>query len=171
MRDAAILGVLATCGVRRAELVTIDRVDMDTDSGKIVIRGGKGGKDRTVYASNGALEALGDWLAVRGDDAGALFNPVNKGGRILHGRRMTAQAIYNLLAKRGKQAGLPEFSPHDLRRTFVGDLLDRGVDIATVAKLAGHSDVKTTARYDRRPEATKREAAGKLHFPYRRRRT
>jgi hypothetical protein len=40
------------------------------------------------------------------------------------------------------------------------------VDIATVAKMAGHADVKTTARYDRRPEATKRDAAGKLHFPY-----
>ena len=74
-----------------------------------------------------------------------------------------------MLGKRGAEAGVKDFSAHDFRRTFVGDLLDRGVDISVVSKLAGHSDPKTTARYDRRPEATKRDAAAKLHFPYTRR--
>lgn len=75
-----------------------------------------------------------------------------------------------MLEKRGAQAGLKTFTPHDFRRTFVGDLLAQGVDIATVAKLAGHGDVKTTARYDRHPETVKRDAAAKLHFPYQSRR-
>jgi len=169
VRDAAIIGVLATCGVRRAELVGIDLADFDTGSGRMVIRGGKGNKDRTVYAANGAQAALIDWLSFRGTDAGALFVPINKGGKVQQGGSMTAQAVHKLLLKRGAEAGVKPFSAHDFRRTFVGDLLDRGVDIATVAKMAGHSDVKTTARYDRRPEETKRDAAGKLHFPYFRR--
>jgi integrase len=82
---------------------------------------------------------------------------------------MTSQAIYNMLQKRAGQAKVKDFSPHDFRRTFVGDLLDRGVDIVTVQKMAGHANVNTTGRYDRRPEEVKRAAAAKLHFPYQRR--
>jgi site-specific recombinase XerD len=82
---------------------------------------------------------------------------------------MTNQAIYNLLAKRAELAGVKEFSPHDMRRTFVSDLLDAGADITTVAKMAGHSSVTTTARYDRRGEQAKQKAAGLLHIAYRRR--
>jgi integrase len=82
---------------------------------------------------------------------------------------MTTQAIYNLLAKRAVRARVKDFSPHDLRRTFVSDLLDAGADIATVAKMAGHANIQTTARYDRRPEEAKQKAAELLRVPYRKR--
>ncbi len=74
-----------------------------------------------------------------------------------------------MLTRRAADAGVKRFSPHDLRRTFVGDLLDAGADISVVAKMAGHSSVNTTARYDRRPEQAKQQAAEMLHVPYRRR--
>ena len=58
------------------------------------------------------------------------------------------------------------FSPHDMRRTFVSTLLGVGVDLNTVSKMCGHASVITTAKYDRRPEETKRKAAELLHVKY-----
>jgi site-specific recombinase XerD len=80
---------------------------------------------------------------------------------------MTPDAVLKALARRAAAAGIvARFSPHDLRRTFAGDMLDAGADIATVCALMGHSSVDVTARYDRRGEQVKARAAELLHFPY-----
>lgn len=167
-RDAAMVALLYTCGLRRAELVSLDREDYDADSGELRILHAKGRKQRLAYVANGARAALADWLAIRGNQDGALFYQIRRGGHVKP-IRLTGQAVYTILQSRAQQAGVSEFSPHDFRRTFVGDLLDAGADIATVQSMAGHAQVTTTARYDRRGERAKRKAAGLLHIPYRER--
>jgi len=164
VRDAAIIALLFACGLRREEVTALDVADYEPETGKLVVRG-KRHKERTSYILNGAGRFLADWLTIRGVESGAMFLPINKGGNITN-RRMTNQAIYNMLKKRANESGVKEFSPHDLRRTFVSVLLDAGADIATVSKMAGHANIQTTARYDRRPEEAKRKAAGLLHVPY-----
>jgi site-specific recombinase XerD len=166
-RDAAIIGLMYSTGLRRAEVVALDLADYRVESRELVVRG-KGRKERLAHLIEGATAALSDWLQSRGTSPGPLFWPVNKAGKVVT-RRMTTQAVYNVLHKRSAQASVAQSSPHDLRRTFVSNLLDKGADISTVAKMAGHASVQTTARYDRRPEETKRKAAELLHLSYRRR--
>lgn len=162
IRDAAILSLLYACGLRRAELVTLKAEDYDSAAGTLKVKG-KRNKQRLVPIVHGAVAALRDWLAVRGDEPGPLFRSV---GNRNQGGPLTTQAIWKMVQMRAKVAGIPAISPHDFRRTFVGELLDRGADIVTVQNLAGHADVSTTARYDRRGEAAKQKAAALLHVPY-----
>ena len=164
IRDAAILSLLYGCGLRRAELVLLDLDHYIKEESELIVRG-KGNKQRTVPLGH-ASPALADWLAVRGEQKGPIFWGLGNRNR---GKRLTDQAIYDMLQKRAKLAGVNNLSPHDFRRTFVGDLLDAGADIATVQRMAGHASPATTSRYDRRGKRAQHKAASLLHVPYRRR--
>jgi site-specific recombinase XerD len=167
VRDAALIGLAYAAGLRRAELVSLDLASFDATTTTLIVHG-KRNKTRAIPIDGGALEALEDWLELRGTAAGPLFVRILKGGKLTHAR-LTPQAVYHIQHIRATAAGVAAFSPHDLRRTFAGDLLDAGVDLATVQKLMGHSDANTTARYDRRGERAKRHAVRMLHVPYQRR--
>lgn len=164
-RDSALFIILLGSGVRRQEVVSLDLSDFDPNSGAIKVRGGKGGKDRTVYLPSNGIKAVSTWLKVRGVKAGPLLYPVSKSHRVM-GRRLTDQSVLYILQKRAKQAGVDSFSPHDCRRTFISSLLAAGADLVTVSQLAGHANPMTTSKYDRRGEAAKRQAIELLHIPY-----
>ena len=124
-------------------------------------------RTRAAYVSlaNGARDALDAWLRVRGCEPGPLLLPVDRYARVLS-RRLTEQTVYDRLRHLAERAGVAAFSPHDCRRSLAGDLLDAGVDLATVQALLGHASPATTARYDRRGENAVRQAARRVHVPY-----
>jgi integrase len=171
-RDGALLAVLYTTGARRAEIAALSLADYDPAERSLRVRG-KGDKERMVYVTQEAAERLDAWVAARGRAPGALFPPINKGGRC--GRRgaagqlelahLTGQAVAAIVARRLGGAAASPHTPHDFRRTFIGELLDAGVDLATAQQLVGHASPATTARYDRRPERQRRAAVDRLRLP------
>jgi site-specific recombinase XerD len=186
IQDAAIISLMYSSGLRRAEVVSLDVEDLDLKKSELHVVG-KRNKERKAYLAKGAIRALDKWLELRGTSPGPLFYSVNKGGIIVKFRkerlseaekqngvapekivgRLTDQTIYHVFDKRAMEAGLvKKTTPHDMRRTFVSDLLDVGVDLSTVSKMAGHEDTNTTKRYDRRSSRVMQEAAEKLDVPY-----
>lgn len=164
VRDAAMLAILMV-GLRRSEVVNLDFKDFNPRTRVLTIRGAKGRKDRINYLPSGGVMAVSDWLDRRGKLPGPLLHPLNK-AKLIIPRRLSEQGLLRALQRRGEQAGVAPFSPHDFRRTFISDLLDAGADIVTVAQLAGHSDPSVTSRYDRRGEAAKLKAIDLLNVPY-----
>ncbi|NUR93374.1 MAG: tyrosine-type recombinase/integrase, partial [Nonomuraea sp.] len=149
VRDRALIAALYSTGCRRAELAGLVLADYDPGARSLRVRG-KRDKERLVYLTTDAIGLLERWLALRGSGAGPLFSPLTKKGGI-RARPLSGQGIADILSRRFGEAGAARRTAHDFRRTFIGELLDAGVDLATAQALVGHASPATTARYDRRP--------------------
>lgn len=161
-RDAALLALCYGCGLRRAEIAALRIEDVADEAVSVM---GKGNKVRSVPVPADALPFLRAWVWARGPQPGPLFWAGRKDGDPRAGQSLSGNGVYRVLARLALEAGIKTFSPHDCRRTYIGDLLDLGVDAITVASLVGHESVETTQRYDRRPERARRAAVAKLRFP------
>jgi site-specific recombinase XerD len=161
VRDAAVIGLAYLSGTRRAELVALHLADVDTSRAAIRVVG-KGGKERLVPLSPTVGPLLEAWMGLRGDSPGPLFCAIDRAGSCRLGHMLTGEAIRQILARRALAAGVAAVSPHDLRRTYAGDLLDAGADLPAVQQLMGHASPSTTSRYDRRGDTARRSAAERL---------
>ncbi len=146
-RDKALILALLDTGARVSEFVALNVGDVDS-TGAVTIRHGKGDKARTVYLGYKALKAVKRWLWTRKD----LVSPASPLWTSLHhpeeGTRLTANAVRLILVRLGERAGLKRrISPHMFRRTFALWCLRDGMDIYTLAKLMGHSDIATLRHY------------------------
>jgi len=165
VRDRAALGLLYGAGLRRAELVALDAADVSLAPEAAAVRvHGKGNKERSVPLPTWCVPLVSAWLSIRGSEPGPLFVALRRNGKLTD-RRFSDDAVVLLLQRRAAGAGVAATQPHNLRRTYVSRLLDEGVDVSSVQRLAGHASVTTTQRYDRRGERRLREAAGRLPEP------
>ena len=163
IRDAALIAVLQSTGLRRAEAATalIERYNHGERSLKVI---GKGNKERTVYIHPGAVPYLGRWLVTLAQRRGPIFRRIDRWGNI-SADALTARTIGYIVNERCEQAKVPQLSTHDFRRNFIGDFIDAGGDLVQAQKLAGHASATTTAAYDRRPGRALRTAVDRLSLP------
>ncbi|HEY6952083.1 MAG TPA: site-specific tyrosine recombinase XerD [Bacteroidota bacterium] len=147
IRDRAILETLYATGMRVSELVNLKQSNVLFDD-ELVLVFGKGSKERLVPIGKSAR----DWItryqrngrtvyAKRGKSLDALFLNAR-------GTRMTRQAIWDIIRKYARAAGIKrEVHPHTFRHSFATHLLEGGADLRAVQEMLGHADISTTQIY------------------------
>jgi integrase/recombinase XerC len=139
-RDLAMVKILLTCGLRRAELLNLDTGDVDLDAGKLMVRG-KGKRQKApITIPAGCVEALKAWLAVRGTWEGPLFTSMSRDGRQ---GRLTGRSLWSICK------GLLGSRVHGCRHFAItaGLTLTNG-DVRSVRAFSRHSGLGILTRYD-----------------------
>ncbi len=150
-RDRAMVRLMAEAGLRISETVHLDVDDFLPAERLLIIRSGKGGKQRTVPLSRSLTAELGRWLRLRAGIAAAaepaLF--VNTGGRKNKGRRLSPSLLRKRLARYYGELGFPKryHGAHMLRHTAGTRFYRATKDLHVTARLLGHSNVNTSAIY------------------------
>ena len=140
LRDAAIMELFYSSGLRLAELAALDVADVDlyTESVRVL---GKGAKERVCPVGAPALQAMQQYRSAANVHRGPLFINNRRG-------RMSARSIWLVLKRYLRYTSIPiSISPHKLRHSFATHLLDRGADLRSVQALLGHSSLSTTQIY------------------------
>jgi len=162
LRDRAILETFFSTGMRIAELVSLNREQIKIKTGFELGIIGKGGRPRTVYFSENAINCLRKYLEKRTDKEKALF--INYRSRKDASKRLTPRAIEKLIKKYSVIAGIPiSTTPHVLRHSFATDLLTQGVDLRTVQEFLGHKNITATQIYTHITSKRLRDIHKKFH--------
>lgn len=156
VRDKAILAMLVGGGLRRLECANLLLEDIDFLHDKVHVIG-KGDKERNPPLDNEIMECILDWIYVRGEWDGPLFCGIRKGkrpvpsqlygGDINVGESLSGSSIYMICRKRGLEADIDDFKPHNLRRTFGTEHDKSGTDLEVICDLLGHASMDTTRTY------------------------
>jgi len=143
-RDRAILELLYSSGLRRAELLNLSQADFSADHSEVRVTG-KGSKQRLVPVGGPAREAIAAWLRVRANLAAA-DEPALFVGR--NGTRLSTSTLAQRLHYWARRSSLETvLHPHRMRHSFATHLLEESGDLRAVQELLGHARLSTTQVY------------------------
>jgi integrase/recombinase XerC len=144
-RDASLTLFLLNTGLRLSEArnLAIEDIQISERKGSLLVRNGKGNKQRRVPLNSQARKAVQEWLEVRPETASEYLWVAVEGE--VDG--LSGRAIQRILARYGQETGLEGFTPHVARHTFAKNLVDSGVGLEKVASLLGHANLNTTRVY------------------------
>ena len=167
LRDRAIFELLFSTGLRVSELTNLNRDHVNLERREFMVRG-KGQKDRPVFVSQSAADAVKDYLDERKDRLPALFlnNSRNQPTAGTSGdyRRLSPRSVERIINKYVRAAGVTKHvTPHTLRHSFATDLLMNGADLRSVQSMLGHANISTTQIYTHVTDPHLREIHEKFH--------
>jgi site-specific recombinase XerD len=136
--------LMLRCGLIVEEVANLTLDVVDHRRNQVMVRCGKGAKDRLVYLNDDAAEALAGYLQVRPQTDERRIFLVEKG--IYRGRPLSVRGIQKRAEYYSEKSGV-HATCHQLRHTMATELLNAGADIVTIQYLLGHSRIKTTMRY------------------------
>lgn len=148
-RDAVMIALLAGCGLRRDELVSLRLSDYSPDKRQFLVTG-KGNKQREVDIPTRAATRLNDWIRnQRGNEDGYIFCRIDQWGHmyVSTDKSMSGNAVYDMLKKRTHELQHEHIRPHGLRRFCGTNMLKSGTDLVVVRDVLGHSSINTTQIY------------------------
>jgi len=143
-RDRAIFKLMLRCGLRVEEVAKLTLAAVDLRRAQVFVYEGKGAKDRVVYLSKDAYQALVQYLKVRPYSRAKRLFLVDKGR--FEGKPLLVRGIQYRMKHYAQKAGLKACC-HQLRHTMATQLLNADADIVTIQDLLGHTRIKTTQRY------------------------
>lgn len=143
-RDRAIFMLMLRCGLRVEEVADLTFDAIDYQRNRILVKSGKGGKDRVVFISNDATDALAAYLRIRLPTNEQKVFLVEKGPH--KGKPISVRGIQKRIEYYSKKSGVA-VSCHQLRHTMATQLLNADADLVTIQYLLGHTRIKTTMRY------------------------
>jgi site-specific recombinase XerD len=145
-RDFAIFKLMLRCGLRVEEVARLTLTAVDIKRAQVFVYHGKGAKDRVVYLSKDAYQALLGYLKVRPFSRAKRLFLVNKGR--FRGQPLNVRGIQHRMQYYSKKAGF-KVTCHQLRHTMATQMLNADADLATIQDLLGHAYITTTERYCR----------------------
>jgi len=145
-RDFAIFKLMLRCGLRVEEVAKLTLAAVDFKRGQVFVYHGKGAKERVVYLSKDAYQALLAYLKVRPGSRMKRLFLVSKGR--YRGRPLNVRGIQYRMKYYSKRAGL-KVTSHQLRHTMATQMLNADADLVTIQDLLGHAYIRTTERYCR----------------------
>lgn len=145
-RDLAIFKLMLRCGLRVEEVAKLTLAAMDLKRAQVFVYHGKGAKERVVYLSKDAHQALLAYLKIRPYSRVKRLFLVNKGR--FRGKPLNVRGIQYRIKYYSKKAGF-KVTCHQLRHTMATQMLNADADLVTIQDLLGHAYIRTTERYCR----------------------
>ncbi|HPC91828.1 MAG TPA: site-specific integrase [Myxococcota bacterium] len=136
LRDVLLFGLGCFAGLGQSDICNLTLESYRPEESALLVRSNNG-NERMIPLTPGLKRKLDEWMVERGDSAGYLIGKFLANAKVQVDTPLSVDIIRRALRDRARMAGIPFFSPFDLRATFQSDMIDAGADLAAIKAIMG----------------------------------